>query len=149
VVRLKHAEIPNALDWGTRTDYVCASSPSFWTDKRRPGFPECEYWWLADVGKYPDKWGANLGRRASNDWLDYFKSFNPAYEKPSTGLKAVFCAVEFLNPPEIQLIGFDRVLHPDVLSSKWFHPPGRYWYAHDAGAEHRCLMSLGVKITEI
>lgn len=61
----------------------------------------------------------------------------------------MFCAVEFLAPAEIGLLGFDRVLHPDVPTSKWFHEQGKYAYGHDAHAEHRCLMSLGVKITEI
>jgi hypothetical protein len=145
VVRLKHAERPNALDWGTRTDFVCASSPSFWTDKRREDFPECEKWVLAskDVpkGDY---------RLASREWYGYFRGFKPeGFPKPSTGLKAVFCAVEFLKPKEIGLIGFDRILRPDVATSKWFHEQGKYLYGHDAHAEHRCLFSLPVKVVDL
>jgi hypothetical protein len=47
------------------------------------------------------------------------------------------------------LLGFDRVLRPEVPTSKWWHTPGKYLYGHDAGAEHRCLMSLGVNIVEV
>ncbi len=142
VVRLKHAERPNAEDWGTRTDYVCASSPSFYTDK-------AEFWWLGPVKKYP----LNLlrGRRASPDWLGYWDSFRgpKSYPKPSTGLLAVFCAIEFLQPKTIGLLGFDMVLHPDVPTSKWYHVQGKNLYSHDAHAERRCLDSLGVEIVEL
>ena len=88
-------------------------------------------------------------RQASRDWLDLFRTFNPSFPKPSTGLKAVFCALEFLKPAEIGLLGFDRILRPEVPTSKWWHTPGKYLYGHDAGAEHRCLMSLGVNIVEV
>ena len=86
---------------------------------------------------------------ADPKWLDYYRGFGPSFPKPSTGLKAVFCAVEFLGPAEIGLLGFDRVLHPDVPTSKWWHAPGKYLYGHDAHAEHRALFALGVKITEL
>jgi hypothetical protein len=144
VVRLKHAERPNAVDWGTRTDYVCASSPSFWTDKRRPDFPDAECWVLADKAVPKGTW-----RIADRKWLDHYRTFNPSFPKPSTGLKAVFCAMEFLAPSEIGLLGFDRILRPDVPTSKWWHEPGKYLYGHDAHAEHRCLTTLGVQITEL
>ena len=144
VVRLKHAERPGP-EWGTRTDYVCASSPSFWTDKRRPDFPaSAECWVLAEKPVPKGQW-----KEASKSWLAHFKSFKPTFPKPSTGLKAVFCAIEFLAPQEIGLLGFDRVLHPEVATTKWWHEQGKYFYGHDAHAEHRCLMSLGVKITEL
>src|SRR5262245_10043677 len=123
VVRLKYAERPNPTDWGTRTDYVCASSPSFWTDKCRPDFPDCEKWVLASKKRKIPKgdW-----RIANPEWDDYFLAFKPeGFPKPSTGLKAVFCAVEFLKPDEIGLIGFDRVLH-NSNTSKWFHEQGKY-----------------------
>jgi hypothetical protein len=144
VVRLKHAERPDALNWGTRTDYVCASSPSFWTDKRRAGFPDCECWVLAEKEVPRGAW-----KHADKRWFDYFRRFDPYFPKMSTGLKAVFCAMEFLEPREIGLLGFDRVLHPEVATSKWFHEQGKFHYGHDAHAEHRCLKSLGVKILEL
>jgi hypothetical protein len=132
------------LDWGTRTDYVCASSPSFWTDKRKGDFPECEKWVLAS--KVVPKGDYKL---ASRGWYEVFRRFDPKFPKPSTGLKAIFCAIEFLDVTEIGLIGFDRVLHPDVPTSKWFHEQGKYLYGHDAQAEHRCLMSLPIKVIDL
>ena len=160
VVRLKHAERPTTEDWGTRTDYVCASSPSFWTDKRHPDFPDAECWVLTDKRRpdFPEceKWVLSdkkipkgNWRQADVEWLRYFKRFEPSFRKPSTGLKAVFCAMEFLWPDEIGLIGFDRLLRPDVATSKWFHEQGKYLYGHDANAEHRCLMSLPVKVVDL
>ena len=153
VVRLKWAERPNAMDWGSRTDYVCGSNPSFWMDKRQQAPATAEYWWLGDLKKFPAHWGPIPDmRRASSDWLDYWLRFRTTKShKPSTGLRAIFCAIEFLKPAEIGLIGFDMVLHPDVPTHKWWHTKDieRGSYAHDAQAEHRCVMSLDVKITEV
>jgi len=145
VVRLKAAERPTVIDWGTRTDFVCAGSSSWFTDRRRADFPDSECWVLSEKPTPAGPW-----RVASQDWLTRWAGFRTEKSrKPSTGLKAVFCALEFLKPAEIGLLGFDRVLHPEVPTSKWFEPLGKYSYAHDARAEHRCLMSLGVKITEV
>ena len=151
VVRLKWAERPDAENWGTRTDYVCASGPSFWTGRAAKGLPplNAEFWFLANR-KDTTPPGPGM-RRASDTWLDYYDTFRTerAFPKPSTGLRAIFCAVEFLAPTEIGLIGFDMVLHPEVLTFKWNSPPGKFSYAHEATAERRCVMSLGVKITEV
>jgi hypothetical protein len=150
VVRLKWAEIPDPADWGSRTDYVCGSNPSFWTERERRKLPklDAEFWWLGEPEKHK---ASPIGRRGSNTWFDYWAKFRTpeSYPKPSTGLRAIFCAVEFLNPPEIGLLGFDMILHPDKPTSKWFHEPGQYLYSHDARAEHRAVMELGVKITEV
>lgn len=153
VVRLKWAERPDAHNWGSRTDFVCGSNPSFWAQRREP-LKGAEFWWLGEQSKYPKGWEETPGmRRASNDWFDYWAKFrrpdsdrNP---KMSTGLRAIFCAVEFLQPAEIGLLGFDRVLHPEVPTSKWWHEPGKYQYAHDAYAEREAIMALGVKFTEV
>jgi hypothetical protein len=150
VVRLKWALRPNVEDWGSRTDYVCGSNPSFWLQRERGQAPEtAEFWWLGDAKKYPDK--LRVGRRASQHWFENWQRYlgPESFRKPSTGLLAVFCAMEFLQPKEIGLLGFDMVLHPEEPTSKWFHPRGQYLYSHDARAEHRCLMDLGVKITEL
>lgn len=144
VVRLKYAERPTTQDWGVRTDYVCASTPSFWTDKKPEGFPECQKWVLSEKKQPKGDW-----LEGSKEWFQVYQRFWPNYHKPSTGLKAIFCAIEFLGVQEIGLIGFDRILRPDVLTSKWHHPPGKYSYGHDAHAENRCLHGLGVKIVEI
>ena len=151
VVRLKWAERPNAADWGTRTDYVCASNPSFWMGRAAKGLPplDAEFWFLPSRND-ASKPGPGM-RKGSASWLDYWETFRTerAFPKPSTGLKAIFCAVEFLKPDEIGLIGFDMVLHPESKTWKWYAPPGKYSYAHEAEAERRCVMSLGVKITEL
>lgn len=148
VVRLKWAEIPNASDWGSRTDAVCGSSPTFWTEREKRGLPplDAEFWWLSEKPN-----ASPVGRKASQDWFDYWARFKTpqSYPKPSTGLRAIFCAVEFWKPSEIGLLGFDMILHPDKPTSKWFQPPGLYLYSHDAHAEHAAVKALGVKITEV
>lgn len=149
VVRLKWAETHGADDWGSRTDYVCGSTPNFWLDRKSKKLPplNAEYWWLPEETQ-PDRPGM---RQGSHDWVEYWRKFRGerAFPKASTGLKAIFCAKEFLDPPEIGLIGFDMVLHPEHPTWKWFAPPGKYSYAHDADAERRCLFSLGVKIIDL
>jgi hypothetical protein len=145
VIRLKHADRPTAEDWGTRTDYVCASSPSFWTDKRRNDFPaNAECWVLSEKTVPRGTW-----KEASKGWLEVFRRFDPEFPKPSTGLKAIFCAMEFLDAQEIGLIGFDRMLHPDVPTSKWWHQTGKFAYGHDAYAENRCLKNLPIRVVDL
>jgi hypothetical protein len=149
VVRLKWAERPDVENWGSRTDYVCGSTPDFWLGREQRKLPklDAEYWWLSEPNRYGK--GTVVGRRASSDWYDYWRPFQKVKNpKPSTGLRAIFCAIEFLKPPEIGLLGFDRILHPEIPTAKWYQGPG-YQYAHDAAGELRCIQSLGVKIVEV
>ena len=151
VVRLKWAEIPNAEDWGTRTDYIVASNPQFLHKRIARKLPplDAEYWFLNE-GNLRDLPPGT--RQAGRKWFEYwgkYKTPGSKLIKPSTGLRAVFCVMEFLAPTEIGLLGFDRILHPEVKTTKWWHEPGKYVYAHDAHAEHRALMDLDVKITEL
>jgi hypothetical protein len=68
----------------------------------------------------------------------------PCYRgKPTTGLCAVLECIERLQPDSIALIGFDRLLYPDTPD------PPHTWLAHDKHAEHACLHSLGVRITDL
>ena len=127
VVRLKKAEIPNADDWGSRTDYVCATSLIYQTDK--------PFWLMPKKGGIGDK------------WRSYYRRFSDA--KPSTGLCAIFCAVEFLKPVEIGLAGFDNLLHPEETGwSKWWMARNCGLWVHDSPNEYLAAMSLGVKITD-
>lgn len=59
--------------------------------------------------------------------------------KPTTGLCAVLEAIERLQPAEIRVIGFDRLMHPE------FEDPPHTWLAHDKWAEHAMLRDLGVR----
>ena len=153
VIRLKAAEIPNVADWGTRTDYVCASNPGFISKRVVLGLPvlKCEHWFLSEHHTEAPK--GVQARFARRDWFTYWQKYvtpGSKLKKPSTGLRAAFCAVEFLKPTELGLIGFDNILHPErKATTKWFHEPGKYSYAHEPQAEHRALMDLGVTITEL
>jgi hypothetical protein len=131
VIRLKGAPMPNPEDWGTRTDYLSTTKP----DYCRPEI-QCERWIFGNPTKGY--------RRADVDrWLAYFDSFrsNPKRRKPSNGLCAVMCAVEFLNPRKIGLIGFDSILHPEKNSGKWWDAKPPKW-SHDQIAENMALHTL-------
>lgn len=126
VVRLKRGLLDgyDRSHWGSRTDYLCARSPSF--DKGQHPF------WLFD----------------SPEWCEYYARYSD--RKPSTGLCALFMAVEKLKPDCIGLIGFDRMLNPDdAKSRKWNEPKARSLWGHDQRAEHDCLHSLGVAIVDL
>lgn len=134
VIRLKEGLRPDPKHWGTRTDYLCARSSAF----QHGSVP---FWHFSDTG-----WTAK--------WLDYFYSFEPriAFKpirpKPSTGLCAVFCAMEYLKPKELAFIGFDRLLDPDRETYKWHALRSSPW-PHDAHAEHRALYGLGLSIIDL
>lgn len=108
VVRLK---IPKVHP-GTRTDYYCSRSNAL-------------------IGGQPF-W---LAKKSDPKWMPYFREFNRK-GKPSTGLCAIFCAIDKLNPNEIGLIGFD-----DFFARIEKHP-------HDFDAEYRCATSL-VRIVDL
>ena len=78
-------------------------------------------------------------------WLlrDQYAEYVCPGKKPTTGLCAVLETMARLAPAEIALIGFDRLLHPDNPD------PPNTWLAHDKWAEHECLMSLPVRITDL
>jgi hypothetical protein len=132
VVRLKQGltnqQRKDSKNWGTRTDYISARCPGF----EQPGVG---YWHFNDPVK----------------WVTYYRQFTR--RKPSTGLCAVFCAIDHLNPSDIAVIGFDRILRPhDECTGKW-HEPRRFSKfgggAHDQQIEHECLHSLGVRIIDL
>ena len=78
-------------------------------------------------------------------WLlrDQYAEYVCPGKKPTTGLCAVLETMARLAPAEIALIGFDRLLYPDNPD------PPNTWLAHDKWAEHECLMSLPVRITDL
>ena len=59
--------------------------------------------------------------------------------KYTTGLCAVLEAKRRLDPKEIFVIGFDRLMHPERDDGP--HP----WLAHDKWAEHEILKKIGVR----
>lgn len=59
--------------------------------------------------------------------------------KWTTGLCAVLEAKRRLNPKEIFVIGFDRLMHPER------EDPPHTWLGHDKWAEHEILKQLGVR----
>jgi len=120
--------------FGTRTDYICARSPMY----RQEGIP---FWhFQEDKPEEPEC-----------RWLQYYRQFKPKYWKPSAGLCAVFMAKDLLDPKEIGVIGFDRVLYQDDnISYKWNHPkPQPFPWFHDQRAEYECIHSLGIQIIDL
>jgi len=137
VVRLKDAPMGDPEVWGTRTDYICSRKDN-WVLERRPGVT----YWMFQPGK-------DHGETRFCDyqrWTSWYAGYSKM--KPSHGLCAAMCAVEFLNPPEIGVIGFDSMMHPDELDQgKYNRPPGR-WF-HDQHAEAKALYALGPRIVNL
>ena len=139
VVRLKAVPVPNVEDWGSRCDFRCGSSVSY----RRS-----EPYWLH--ASHPLENFEQPGvRRADRDrWLAYFGQFNPSY-KSSTGLKALFCAVEF-GYLSIGLAGFDNLLYPEEKGwGKWTSERHKHLWVHDSRAEHAAAFGLGVTLIDV
>jgi len=121
VIRLK--DTPAKV--GRKTSAVCSTS-KIW-------FKEGNYEkWLFHEREY------DFRRPDVEKWMEYWKSFDPAYHKPSNGCCAAFCAKEFLEIDEITLAGFDMLKNgsPDKLGQK------RNWWLHDHEAERRALNGL-------
>ena len=139
VVRLKRAEKPNAKDWGTRTDVICATSHIYRQD-------EVPFWWFP---KHNQQHGDALCRVADTEWWRaYFAGFSRT-KGPSTGLSAIFCAVEFLHPERIALAGFDNLLYPDERGyTKWWHARYQHKWDADSAAEHKAAFALGIEIID-
>lgn len=79
--------------------------------------------------------------------MTYYRKFS--HKKPSTGLCAIFCAIENLNPRELLLIGYDRVLTDDHKHMKWSAPKQYQVWGHDQKAEGECVRSLGLTIIDL
>lgn len=129
VVRLKDGlrvkPKPDPFHFGTRTDFICGHSVVY-----RQSEP---FWHFNDP----------------KGWLDYYASFTPRHPKPSTGLCAVFLAID-RGYTDIAVIGFDRVMNPhDSKSRKWYDPPSSSLYGHDQRAEHEALMSLPIRVIDL
>ena len=138
VVRLKRAEKPNAKDWGTRTDVICATSHIY----RQDGM----FWWAA---KRPQRSDALCRVWDEARWLGYFRGFS-SLKGPSTGLRAIFCAVEFMVPETIGLAGFDNLLYPEEDGwAKWWQPRYSHNWDADSLAEHKAAFGLGVRLIDV
>jgi len=139
VVRLKSGIIPNAKDWGCRTDIRCASSISH---------KGTEPFWILASHECEDHNSPNTFRAHRKKWMTYFEKFKPKY-KMSTGLRAIFCAAEF-GHTEIGLAGFDNLLYPTVKGyCKWNEERHKYRWVHDVEAEHNAAFGLGLDIKDV
>ena len=137
VIRLKKGLRKDPLHWGTRTDYLCGTHPF-----GQPGIPYWHFPPKAAHGSWQNKWHA---------YFASFKpgvSFKPWHPKPSTGLAAVFCAMEFLKPEALSFVGCDRLMEPSKYSGKW-NESGPTCQPHDWQAEHRALRGLGIDIINL
>ena len=139
VVRLKRAEKPSCKDWGTRTDVICATSHIY----RQP---DVMFWWAAKRAQRSDALCRVWDERR---WLEYFRRFSTA-KGPSTGLRAIFCAVEFLDAQDLGLAGFDNLLYPAEEGwAKWWQPRYSHYWDADSEAEHKAAMALGIELIDV
>lgn len=136
VVRVKTAPMPTPA-FGTRTDYICSRKEQ-WVSEKRKGV---EYWMFQRGEDSPGRRFCDYRR-----WVEWYAKFSSA--KPSHGLCAAMCAVEFLAPDEIGVIGFDSIMHPEQKEqSNLVRGPGK-WF-HDQEAEARAIHELGTRIVNL
>lgn len=146
VVRLKSGPRPLPC-FGTRTDFLCATGLAW-----RSRFEGSPQFWLFDPARDYER-VERLGKASADGvffadtprWMRYFEQFSEM--KPSTGLCAVFCAVE-LGHTELVLVGFDSFRTDDKRTGKWFDPDPKTWI-HDQAAERRALEGLGITFHHI
>lgn len=137
VVRLKSAPMFEPEFWGVRTDVICARRTHWLGATLRD---DVEYW-LFDAPSIAGPRYADVQR-----WETWYREFST--RKPSTGLCAVMCAVEFLAPARVAIIGFDAIVSgKQARGGKW--TGGAPWTAHDAETEKRALHALGVEILNL
>ena len=59
----------------------------------------------------------------------------------------MFCAIEYMNPSEITLIGYDQLLHGKA--GKYNDKARTGFTAHDGKAEMECMKALPVKFIDL
>ena len=144
VVRLKDPSWQGAEDYGTRTDYMCASTETMQVMLDYKKIP-IEYWGQPKKGSWSVKSERNFRERAKaplkipinihNRWSVVFKSMAQTCPNHSIGMAAITFAAEFLKPAEILLVGFDNMLDPDRLDyykankGKWV--TGHEWHVEN------------------
>jgi hypothetical protein len=121
VIRLK--DCPAKV--GKKTSVISSTS------KHHHNRKDIEYWIFG-----PNHYGFKQG--SYDNWMEYYKFFNPSYYKPSNGTAAAFLAKEFLGIDRITLAGFDMMKtgEPHKLGKE------RYQWIHDTEAEKKALDML-------
>ncbi len=151
--------MPDPAYWGSRTDYLAATGLDW-----RLGFHKTHGvnppFWLWDKHKafhglinHPSMrkkrahvLDENIYSTNIERWTKYFNEFKPEKPKPSTGLTAIFAAVE-QGFEEIALLGFDSFF-TDKVTGKWNVDPKLAIWGHDQLAEQRALQGLGIKVID-
>jgi hypothetical protein len=123
VVRLKWGEhlLKEPLDYGIKTDYVCASTEipqAFQTVEAK------EYWGYPKKGFYNESRIQAVGRpilvplNLCNTWNAWFRSMGGKHPNVSTGTGALIIACHRLRPKKVLLAGFDTLMNPEIRFSR-------------------------------
>lgn len=149
--------MPDPAFWGTRTDFLAGTGldwrltfhkehgkrPPFWLWDKHGAFNH-----LVNHPTMRKKrehvLDENIYFTDVERWTKYFAEFKPEKLKPSTGLTAIFSAVE-QGYEEIGLLGFDS-LFTDKVTGKWNVEPSKWIWGHDQLAEQRAVAGLGIKV---
>ena len=139
VVRLKRCPRPDPEVFGTRTDFHFVPTLAYMDHPTG-----AKVWAFMHAGYYPGAQNADRER-----WYEYYHSFNPRHFKPSSGLRAIMCAVQFLDAKEIGVLGFDAFMDHKKSTRQWtWDPVKEYISLHDYETEHKIAESL-VKLVEV
>lgn len=134
VVRMKRGVFlvnNNFRDYGTRCDYICASTEvpgCFMEATGRKDWNVREYWAYPKKGYYDEKPINGLRKELKapivvplnlcNAWNETFRGIGGKHHNVSTGFAAVLIACDRLRPFEITLAGFDTLMNPQVPFSR-------------------------------
>lgn len=129
VVRLKNPSWQRAEDYGSRCDYMAASTETLPVMLDYKVIPK-EYWGQPKRGVWNPSIEAGFRARAKaplkipiDVYLPWFETFKELRKKPDTasislGLSAIIFASYFLKPDGIRLVGFDNLLDPSLWEYK-------------------------------
>lgn len=150
VVRMKNCGSlleQHAADYGTRTDYHCATVETFKTARHARTSPK-QYWGYPKYGTWTSAAVSHMKKHSNTDvivpvevteyWNDIFRSLDAGHNNISCGMAAVVIALDRLKPTTLWLAGFDNVLDPSLPYETLVGRRGAAC-GHDWHTEHELL----------
>jgi len=154
VVRLKHFKrFHKDEDYGTKTDYLCASTEAALGMLDNRVEPK-EYWLYPKKGEYDARIKNHFQGKRYIIPLEETKFWNRKFQKTvgyeggvkgrniSTGLAAIVICAFRLKPEKIILAGFDTLLDPVIEYESVFNPGTHHKNMHYWKVEHEMLPEI-------
>lgn len=156
VVRLKQfTRFHDIKDYGTKTDYLCASTEAALGMLKTTATPK-EYWLYPKRGEYNKSIHDSFKGKPHVVPLDETEIWNGKFKKEtgykkedgargrniSTGLAAIVIAASRLKPEKIVLAGFDTLLDPAIKYESVYNPGTQHDQMHFWAIENNLLKEI-------